>query len=221
VGQYQEIPLFPLNTVLFPGMTLPLHIFEPRYKLMIGECIQSARPFGVVMIRSGSEVGGDPRFYNIGTTASITQVERLGDGRMNIATLGLNRFRLRSVHQKKIYLSGVAEDFPLAESQHPAVEPLAQQLGARLQDYLQLFATLGKVQIAIDTLPQSPTTLAFLTAIVLRMPMQDKQTLLNVPDLLTLLRVENRMLWRETELLKIMINDGPKMRDDPSPFSTN
>ena len=59
VDNQRELPLFPLPTVLFPGMALPLHVFEERYKLMIGECIRDSRPFGVVLIKSGPEVGGD------------------------------------------------------------------------------------------------------------------------------------------------------------------
>ena len=57
MNDWSELPLFPLNTVLFPGMVLPLHIFEERYKLMIGRCMEGSRPFGVVAIREGGEVG--------------------------------------------------------------------------------------------------------------------------------------------------------------------
>jgi Lon protease-like protein len=83
-----EIPLFPLNTVLFPGMPLPLHIFEDRYKGMINQSIQEATPFGVVLIREGAEVGDTAIPYDVGTSAFVTQVERLPDGRMNINTVG-------------------------------------------------------------------------------------------------------------------------------------
>jgi Lon protease-like protein len=221
VAEYQEIPLFPLETVLFPGMSLPLHIFEPRYKLMIGECVEASRPFGVVFIRSGSEVGGGATIYDIGTTAFITNVEPLEQGRMNIATMGYNRFRVKEVHNRKPYLSGVVEDYPLLDTHHPNIQAMAQHVNTRLQTYLSVFAGLGKVQFEMDTLPKDPKTLAFLTAIIMRTPMQDKQTLLNVPDLLTLLRTEIRMLWRETELMKNMVTNGPKWREDSNSFSPN
>src|SRR5258708_12127045 len=85
VDKQQELPLFPLsNTVLFPGMALPLHIFEERYKLMITECIRDSRPFAVVLIPSAHEVGPDATIHTVGTTAHISQVENLNDGRVNI-----------------------------------------------------------------------------------------------------------------------------------------
>ncbi len=76
-----EIPLFPLNTVLFPGTPIHLHIFEERYKQMINLCLQEQRPFGVVLIRNGMEALGplaEP--FHIGCTAEIAHVERLEDG---------------------------------------------------------------------------------------------------------------------------------------------
>jgi len=69
-----ELPLFPLNTVLFPGATLPLHVFEERYKQMINQCLESRSPFGVLLIRSGNEVGTPTEPFEVGTTASIAHV---------------------------------------------------------------------------------------------------------------------------------------------------
>ncbi|MCS7071304.1 MAG: LON peptidase substrate-binding domain-containing protein, partial [Anaerolinea sp.] len=74
------LPLFPLNTVLFPGIPISLHIFEDRYKLMINRCLNSQMPFGIVLLQSGSEVQGAgpaPQPYSIGCTAHIVQVQRL------------------------------------------------------------------------------------------------------------------------------------------------
>ncbi len=217
----QELPLFPLNTVLFPGMALPLHIFEERYKLMISECIRDSQPFGVVLIRSGREAGSGAAVHSTGTTAHIKQVERLGDGRMNIATLGFHRFRIHSTHSKKPYLTGIIEMFPLQETQDPKAKALAQKMTPLLQSYLDIFASLGNVELEVDKLPDDPETLAFLTAIVLRTPQKDKQELLDVPDLVSLLRIERKMLNREAHILKILIENGTRWRDDPKPFSLN
>src|SRR5919198_4841137 len=90
----RELPLFPLNVVLFPGMRLPLHIFEERYKLMIGTCMVTDETFGVALIKSGQEVGGPAAVHPVGTTARIIQVERLPEGRMNLVAVGVERFRL-------------------------------------------------------------------------------------------------------------------------------
>ena len=101
------LPLFPLNTVLFPGQMLPLHIFEPRYRQMIGECAQNGTPFGVVLIRQGEEVGDpDTEPYDVGTTAHIVQIERLEDGRMNIICVGHSRFRIQHLLRDADYLRG-------------------------------------------------------------------------------------------------------------------
>ena len=77
-----ELPLFPLNVVLFPGMSLPLHIFEERYKAMIGACSEHDTPFGVLLIKEGQEVGDPAEPFQVGTTARITEVQQLEDGRM-------------------------------------------------------------------------------------------------------------------------------------------
>jgi Lon protease-like protein len=104
-----NLPLFPLNTVLFPGAELPLHIFEPRYRQMIGQCIEQEAPFGVVLIRSGPEVGGAAEPRRVGVTARITRVERLPDGRMNIISIGQDRFRILDTSTDLPYLTGDVE----------------------------------------------------------------------------------------------------------------
>lgn len=102
-----ELPLFPLNNVvLFPGMKLPLHIFEERYKAMIGACSRDDTPFGVLLIKEGQEVGDPAHPFQIGTTARITQVQQLEDGRMNISTEGERRFEVVEIIQQVPHLVG-------------------------------------------------------------------------------------------------------------------
>src|SRR5579864_9042638 len=91
------LPLFPLEqVVLFPGMSLPLRIFEERYKVMIGACQVTDQLFGVVLIKTGSEVGEPAEPERIGCTARMMRVDRLPDGRMHILTIGEQRFELTS-----------------------------------------------------------------------------------------------------------------------------
>jgi len=81
----EEIPIFPLNTVLFPGTDLHLHIFEERYKVMVAECIENGSPFGIVLIKKGLEAFDlqvEP--FHIGCTAAIRKVEKLQDGKKNV-----------------------------------------------------------------------------------------------------------------------------------------
>ena len=102
-----EMPLFPLkNVVLFPGMMLPLHIFELRYREMINRCIEEKIPFGVLLIEEGQEVGDTAKPHMVGTAARITRVERYEDGRMDIVALGTQRFRVVDFDHSKSYLSG-------------------------------------------------------------------------------------------------------------------
>jgi Lon protease-like protein len=102
------LPLFPLDTVLLPGAPLPLHVFEPRYKEMIGECLERKQPFGVLRAKDG-EVA------EIGCTAEILSVvKKYEDGRMDILTQGRQRFEVMQVHPERAFLQ--AEVFYLRDS---------------------------------------------------------------------------------------------------------
>ena len=91
-----EIPLFPLNTVLFPGGPLPLRIFEPRYVDMVRYCMRERAPFGVVLIRAGAEVGQVTSAAEVGTSARIVDFFQLPDGLLGITCLGEHKFRVQS-----------------------------------------------------------------------------------------------------------------------------
>lgn len=217
-----ELPLFPLNTVLFPGMVLPLHIFEDRYQEMINRCLGNNEPFGVVLIREGLEVGGNATVFDIGTTAHITQVNQLGGGRMNIATLGVERFRIREVYDGRAsYLIGAVEDFPFNKNDVASIAHEAALLGPLLTRYLDLVAHLSGANVSLDELPDDPSTLAFLTAIVLRAPMEDKQSLLSIEALNDMLEKERRLLSEETQVLELLVKNAPNWRESELPFSPN
>ena len=93
-----ELPLFPLNTVLCPGIALPLHVFEDRYRALVRDCLATASPFGVVLIREGREVGkGAISFTGTGTIAEIRDADRHDDGRFDLLVVGTRRFGIRHV----------------------------------------------------------------------------------------------------------------------------
>lgn len=215
------MPLFPLNTVLFPGMPLYLHIFEPRYKLMIGECIREQRPFGVVLISEGTEVSPNVSIYSVGTTAYITQVKPLAHGEMNIASVGHSRFRILSTHNRYPYLSGLVEDFPIADQHDARIPTLVNRLTPLIKRYLNIFAALGQVEFKMDRLPDDPEMLAYLTAIVLNVPPPDKQRILEIPSLPEMLTAEYHLIRREALFLKHIVEKGQRWRDDSNPFSPN
>jgi len=94
------IPLFPLQLVVFPRTRLPLHIFEERYKEMVGEAIRDESEFGIVLARDGG-------ILNAGCTVKVSKVlEMYADGRMDILTLGQRRFEILSLNEEKDYLQG-------------------------------------------------------------------------------------------------------------------
>lgn len=104
VGEEHTLALFPLNLVLYPGMVLPLHIFEDRYRQMMAKCIEEKTPFGVVLIREGTEVGEPATPEAVGTTARILENEQLPDGRMHILTRGDQRFEIIEITQSTPYM---------------------------------------------------------------------------------------------------------------------
>jgi hypothetical protein len=186
-------------------MVLPLHIFEERYKQMIGRCLDERRPFGVVLIRTGQEVGGRAEPHPVGTTAVIAAVSRLDDGRMNIAAIGSERFRLHSVRHDLPYLVGDAEPWPLTgadtEQAHAAVRP-ARALFVR---YLKLLSEAQGHEITIDEVPTEPMALALLVAIALQLPMPQKQYLLDQPTVARMLLAERALLRREQYVLDYIV----------------
>jgi len=176
-----DLRLFPLNTVLFPGMRLPLHIFEERYKVMIRECIEEDAPFGVVLIKSGEETGGGAVPHDVGTTAHILQVQYLDDGRMNIFTMGQQRFRIVAINTTLPYLR--AEVTPIDsiaanDSAHAAI-PRAHYL---FGDYLKTYFALGDQWIREAHLPSEPDAAADYIAARCEVPPETKQEWLEELD---------------------------------------
>lgn len=222
-----ELPLFPLNTVLFPGMPLVLHIFEDRYKIMIGKCLQEQRPFGAVLIRQGAEALGPlPEPNTIGCTAFISQVERLQQGRMNIGAIGQRRFRIVSLDRDLPYLRGQVEHYPLLEDDPSAEGSLAERLRPWVVRYLDHLSRLGNETLPVENLPEEPVLLAYAAAALLQISTVQKQELLSIEKATTLL-TELRTYYRsEIAIIKAIGQlPGPEMDKDPSrdqsPFSLN
>ena len=205
MGEVQRLPLFPLNTVLFPGMVLPLHIFEPRYRLMIGRCIQENTPFGVVLIREGVEVGGNAVPHEIGTSAYVINVERLPDGRMDISTVGHQRYRVREIVEERPFLIAAVEDRPLQGIQSPDAERIAVRLSGVLRKYLDVLTRSVGLKLSAEQIPAENMPLAYFAATVLPIPPDEKQALLAIDDLPELLKTEYTLFKRENMLLGQMI----------------
>lgn len=198
------MPLFPLNVVLFPGMPLDLHIFEPRYREMMRECIEAGSPFGVVFIRQGVEALGPLATpYLIGCSARIASVEHLNDGRMNLVVVGDERFRIHSLDASRPYLRGEVENYPLENTRPLDVLRGTRDLHTRVLEYLRRLsvATKDGVDFSELQLPEDAQGLLYLSAGLLQIPLLEKQPLLETPDAVDLLERLLRLYRREILLL--------------------
>jgi Lon protease-like protein len=200
-----DLPLFPLRTVLFPGQALPLHIFEARYRQMITDCMEADATFGVVLIQEGMEVGSLATPYEVGTTAVIEDIERLPDGRMNIVTIGQERFQLRSYDvTSKPYLVGRVSPWPWSDDAPPETG-LKQAVRRRVEQYVGLLSQASETDISLDSIPQNPSELAALAAVVLQIPPEQKQALLETPSVDELLRELDQLLREENRGLQLVL----------------
>jgi Lon protease-like protein len=197
-----SIPLFPLNTVLFPGQLLPLHIFEPRYQVMIKECIAEDSVFGVVLIHHGSEVGEAAEPYLVGTTARIKQVDQLSNGTIDLICSGEKRFRIRSLSEEHPYLSGKIELWPWVKADPAFVHQGVSVIRLQLTNYLKTLTRLTGSTLEIGDLPTDPIKITSLAAIALRISNLEKQNLLATDQIQELMERCLLLLKREIYALK-------------------
>lgn len=197
-----RIPLFPLGTVLFPGLLLPLHVFERRYRDLVRDLLTAPdeqRRFGVVAIREGREVGADGirALYPVGCVARLRRVDPYDDGRFDIVSTGAQRFRLLSVDTSLPYLRAEVE--LLDEAPGEAADAAAAGVRALFDVYRRAVGA----QPAED-LPTEPDVLSYLVAATMVLDLPDRQILLEQPDKTLRLRQELRLLRRETALLGLL-----------------
>lgn len=219
-----ELPLFPLNLVLFPMQSLALHIFEERYKTMIQHCIDTDSPFGVVLLEQGaaeegrSRVEAKPRL--IGCTAHISQVQQLGDGRMNIIVVGRERFKIHEFLLDKPYLAGNVENLPQRGLDGAASEPLITSLKRSMTRYLKVLEEAGRIQPGTRKMPSDPQTLGSLAAVMLHdISLLQRQALLEAETLHGMFSELQTLYRREIVLLEAMLTEPGD--DQIAPFSAN
>jgi uncharacterized protein len=185
-------PMFPLGTVLFPSVVLPLHVFEPRYRQMTAECIEREIEFGVVLIERGSEVGGGDLRTDVGTLARILQAQPFPDGRWALATVGTSRIVIREWLADDPYPRAVVEPFEDVPPSDAAPSLLAEAT-ALLRTVLARKAELGEPAAPATTELAADLTLASFQACALApFGPVDQQRLLcaaGADDRLAMLRV--------------------------------
>jgi Lon protease-like protein len=215
-GTQITLPLFPLNTVLFPGMTLPLRIFERRYVQMMHDCLEGDPVFGVLLIKEGLEVGEAAVPHEVGTTARILSVERTSADELHIVTLGEERFLLHGVSHDKPYLVGDVEPFPLEGTQSSRVEALFDAELVLLMAYLELVSQANGVDIQLQQAVKTPTEMAYLVAALLQVPLATKQQLLATADLGALMERQVALLQAEITGLTVMLRGEQLLQDEDS-----
>jgi Lon protease-like protein len=191
-----RLRLFPLNAVLFPGAVLNLHVFEPRYKQMIGECLESGEGFGVVLIRDGEEAG-DPAVepYEIGSLAEIVEVTQLPFGRYYISTVGRQRFRIRRIISREPYLTVDADLIDEEERNDLELADLRDEVRDAFLEYLDLIVEFSGQQASVD-LPVDAETTSFVVGDALQVADNVKQRLLELDSTKQRLSIELGFLRR-------------------------
>ncbi len=234
-----RLPHFPLHTVLFPHLPLPLHVFEERYRSMVTDVMADGSPFGgrfvVSMITDGPEVGGDAESQGVATICEIHSAERFPDGRWLLLVVGVGRVRVTSLDRSGPY--GVVEAEPIDEPIGPDASALLPMVQAALDAYLltvkrfvarsasvgdesheggDVAATLDEVLKPIR-LPEDPVAASYAVGGMLQVELTRKQRLLEEPDAASRLRAELELLRREVRLL----DDGAMPPVPPSELGYN
>jgi len=210
----ERLRLFPLNTVLFPGATLHLHVFEPRYKQLIAECLDRGEAFGVCLIREGSEAG-DPEVspHEIGTTAEIGEVMPLPFGRYYVSTTGKRRFRITGVVSREPYPLCEVEYLDEAASEAAETDSLTDRVRTSFNEYKHLLVSYVGANAAVD-LPADPVEASYVIANALQVADLVKQRLLETGHVEQRLRIELEFLRRLLPQLRSRIE---RERTHPAP----
>jgi Lon protease-like protein len=199
--------MFPLGTVLFPHAILPLHIFEPRYRVMMRDVLESDQEFGVVLIERGSEVGGGDVRFNIGTMAHIVQASELADGRFALAAVGVHRFHVERWLPDDPYpradVVEVVEPRPAADL-HAAVDPVVSALRAVHELAALLHGNGARPAIEVSADPEQAS---YEVAALAAFGPLDAQRVLELPDTEARLRVLGELLSEHAAMLRARLEE--------------
>lgn len=199
----ERLPLFPLSAPLFPGMTLPLHIFESRYRRLLRDRASSDPMFGVVLTRSGREVGDQPEIFEVGTAATLLGMHQHDDGRADIAVRGGRRFRVFDTDWTRSYLVATIEwiaelDDDVSDERLIALADRSRTAMLRL---VAAAATAGNMPVPRLNLPENPTDLGYLLSRTLWLNTWERQELLECPTAGERLERLRLIIHREHQLL--------------------
>lgn len=200
--QVREIPLFPLGAVvLFPGMSLPLRIFEERYKLMLSDIQQSDSSFGVVLIKEGKEVGDPAAPYSAGTVARIVEVGPEEGGQIHLMAVGEQRFRIEETLRERPYIIARVELLE-AEAATGVPADLVTRVSNAFREYVQTAMGLRGGWSEKVEFPSDPVHLSYFIGGALQVDAGLRQGLLETLDCAQRLQKELDLLTEATSQLK-------------------
>jgi len=200
-----QIPLFPLNAVLFPHMPMALHIFEDRYRRMMHDCLDQGTTFGVIAIREGREIGPSAEPYEVGTLAQLRAADPLPDGRYNIVVVGASRFHVETLSRELPYLTG-SVNYLLDAPSSPGAATLAKLVTDRFRSYAKTLSALQQNTERTDIeLPDDPELLSYIVAAALQVSVAARQRLLEIDSTDERLSACLSILRRERMLLENML----------------
>ena len=197
----RELPIFPLNTVLFPNGSLPLQIFEERYKAMLRDCLDDDSRFGVSLIQEGVEVGGPAVPSEVGTVARIVQVNRIEGERFFVSAVGERRFRLLDITHRVPYLTARVEILD-EEGHEPASQDLVEEATAAFSDYARHSVGIAGGWVRRTRVPSDAAALSYHIANRMQIDLADKQRLLERADAADRLRAEIALIERDAAALR-------------------
>jgi Lon protease-like protein len=197
--------MFPLGTVLFPHGVLPLHVFEPRYRILTERCLADDATFGVVLIERGSEVGGNDQRFDVGTAARIVQAGRLDDGRWVLMTVGEHRVRVQRWLPDDPYPR--ADVVALPDHADPHATSQLPDLVSDLERLLALRAQLGEPVPGVEVaLPDDPVHASFEACALAALGPLDGQRLLELDDASERLRELGTLVRDEVAVLEFRLS---------------
>ena len=209
VALVTQVPVFPLNAVLFPGVVTPLHIFEDRYRALMRDLLALPDPadriFAVVAIREGYEVGdrGVQSLHRVGTLVQLTEVERYDDGRFDIEVTGRQRIVLDEVDPAGEYLTArgalVDDEEDTEEATHEAALALET-----FEEYREALSSLRGGPVLAGPMPHDPAYLSYTLGATCLLSQSERQNLLEAPDALTRLRMLRRSLREEMRAMRAL-----------------
>ena len=212
-----ELPLFPLQTVLYPGLPIPLHVFEDRYRKMFKRVLDGDRRFGVVAIVKGRDVDAGATYHPVGCVAEVAEVDRHADGRLDVLATGRRRFEIDGVAQAAPYI--VAEVRELPETTGEGATQRTVTAGRLFTRYVTTLLRMANQPAEPVDVPDDPVAASYLVAAGLQVDLADKQRLLTIGSASERLAAEAALLRRELALLEHFRVAGPA--PTATPFSVN